>query len=84
MPLDPCTHMITRHQGLAARRLLGWSPERLAQMSGLPISSIFPWERIGLADKREVEAMRAALQAGGLEFTDDNPGVRLLAQPTSL
>jgi ribosome-binding protein aMBF1 (putative translation factor) len=86
MPLDRRAQAITRDQAMTARRLLGWSRERLAQMSGVAVASIFTLERIGAADDKEVTRIKAALQAAGVEFTGgdepDEPGVRCLGKPT--
>ena len=68
-------------QSRAARALIEWSQTELAQAAGLGISTIVDFER----DRREVSdaakaAMRAALEAAGVEFIEPNgsgPGVRL-------
>ncbi len=51
-----------------ARRLLGWSRETLATLSGVPISAVLTYERLGRADAMQATAMRVALEAAGVEF----------------
>jgi transcriptional regulator with XRE-family HTH domain len=65
----------------AARALLSWSQDRLAETSGVPKRTI---ARLELAEtvpqQRTAAAIRAALEAAGVEFIDENgggPGVRL-------
>jgi transcriptional regulator with XRE-family HTH domain len=73
--------MITGEQIRAARKLLGWSRDRLAPRAGLPINRLGNYElgrRILPLD--EVEALKGALEAAGVEFTNgDEPGVKLKA-----
>lgn len=62
------------------RVLLGWSRERLAQESGVPVSEVYTFERIGQADPEAVAKIKAALEAGGIEFVlsdEVQPGVQL-------
>jgi transcriptional regulator with XRE-family HTH domain len=65
----------------AARGLLGWSQERLATASGVPKRTIARLELAETAPQRRTSAaIRAALEAAGVEFIDENgggPGVRL-------
>ena len=73
--------MITGEQIRAARKLLGWSRDRLAPRAGLPVNRLGNYElgrRILPLD--EVEALKGALEAAGVEFTNgDEPGVKLKA-----
>jgi transcriptional regulator with XRE-family HTH domain len=66
-------------QSRAARRLLNWSRVRLAGRSNLSESAIRNFEeslRAPSVDK--LAAIRAALEAAGVEFTNGmRPGVRL-------
>jgi transcriptional regulator with XRE-family HTH domain len=66
-------------QSRAARRLLNWSRVRLAGRSNLRESAIRNFEeslRAPSVDK--LAAIRAALEATGVEFTNGmRPGVRL-------
>jgi transcriptional regulator with XRE-family HTH domain len=67
----------------AARALLGWSQEELADASGVSIPTVKRLEaRSGLLGGRDETngRMRDALERGGIEFIDENgggPGVRL-------
>jgi transcriptional regulator with XRE-family HTH domain len=77
---------ITASQARAARGLLGWSRDRLGQASGVPKRTLAGFEG-GETKPRTgtVAAIRAALEAAGVEFIDENgggPGVRL-AKPTA-
>jgi transcriptional regulator with XRE-family HTH domain len=73
--------MITGEKIRAARKLLGWSRDRLAPRAGLPVNRLGAYElgrRILPLD--EVEALKGALEAAGVEFTNgDEPGVKLKA-----
>lgn len=74
--------MITPAQSRAARALLNWSQPELATASAVSISTIRDFE----TGKRQpiinnLTAIRAALEAGGVIFIDQNgngAGVRLL------
>lgn len=70
-----------RPQLRAARALLGWSQERLAEASGVSVPTIKRLEPgDGLLQTRveTQEKLRAALEAAGVAFTNgDEPGVRL-------
>lgn len=67
----------------AARALLGWSQEELASRSGVSIPTVKRLEaQGGEIGGRETtgEKLRAALESGGVEFTNGGqPGVRLKA-----
>ena len=74
---------LTSAQIRAARALLRWSAEELAQQSLLSVATI---RRAELTEKETAMtsandvAVRRALEAGGVEFIDENgggPGVRL-------
>jgi len=76
--------IITSDQVRAAKALLRWSGEELAQKSGISLSSI---RRVESAQSipegqnlKTLLAIRAALEEGGVEFIgtpEDRPGVRL-------
>jgi predicted transcriptional regulator len=72
---------ISIRQVKAARSLLDWPQERLAQASGVSLPTV---RRLEAADgdlggrKDTAEKIVAALESAGVEFTnDDQPGVRL-------
>jgi transcriptional regulator with XRE-family HTH domain len=85
--LDKETHAICQRKSLimtpaqcrAARALLDWSQQRLADTALLGVSTIFDFER----ERRIVSAeaigkMRAGLEAAGVTFTNGGePGVKL-------
>jgi len=68
---------LTTGQLRAARALLGWNQERLADASGVSLATIkriepidgAPQVRDGTADK-----LRAALERAGVEFIEENGG----------
>lgn len=65
----------------AARALLDWSPEDLAERVGVSAMTLADFETVRRpADDRVVARIRRALEAGGVAFIDDphgGPGVRL-------
>ena len=74
--------MITTRHIKAARALLAWSQETLAERSGVSIPTIkrLEAEDGALGGRTETsEKIRTTLQAAGIEFTNgDAPGVRLI------
>ena len=75
---------ITSEQIRAAKAIIRWSGEDLAQAAGVSLSSIRRIESAAGIPKaqnmRTLLAIRAALEAAGVEFIgspDDSPGVRL-------
>ena len=75
--------MISTEQIRAARALLRWNAQKLADVSGVGVATI---RRIELMDGvpsgqvRTIEALRGALEDAGVEFVggpSDRPGVRL-------
>jgi transcriptional regulator with XRE-family HTH domain len=67
----------------AARALLGWSQEKLADAAGVSIPTVKRLEAAGdgpLGGAAETESkLRAALEGAGIEFTNGgSPGVRLI------
>jgi transcriptional regulator with XRE-family HTH domain len=72
---------ISAPQVRAARGLLGWSQDQLADTSGVPKRTLARLELgEGSPQRRTLTAIRAALEAAGVEFIDQNgggPGVRL-------
>ncbi len=72
---------ITPAQSRAARGLISWSREKLAEVGGVPVRTVADFE-LGNTSPRgtTVAAIRAALEAAGVEFIAENgggPGVRL-------
>jgi transcriptional regulator with XRE-family HTH domain len=76
----------TGRQIAAARALLGWSQEDLADAAGLHVNSVAYWERheaipsyrAPVACERIANAL---LDAGAETFLKPSPGVRLITQP---
>jgi transcriptional regulator with XRE-family HTH domain len=65
----------------AARALLDWSQDDLAERAGVSRKSLYDFEG-GKRSPREatIESLRAALEKAGIEFIPENgggPGVRL-------
>jgi transcriptional regulator with XRE-family HTH domain len=72
---------MTRRQCRAARGLLNWSQERLAEAAGISQATVAGFES-GQSNtmRNNILVMRLALEDGGVEFIDKNgggPGVRL-------
>ena len=65
----------------AARGLLDWTQERLADASGVSVGAIRNFEA-GITNpmRANLAALKSALESGGIVFIDENgggPGVRL-------
>lgn len=75
--------MLSSEQVRAARALLRWEQKNLAEACGISLPSIKRLETQKgelAAQPRTVEAIKAALEAAGIIFIDQNgngPGVRL-------
>jgi transcriptional regulator with XRE-family HTH domain len=75
--------MVTGSQMRAARAILRWSGETLAEKAGVGIQTIKRMEAVdGVPPGRAatVSDVQRALEAAGIEFIDENgggPGVRL-------
>ena len=82
--------MITSGQIRAARALLKWHASELAVKSGIGIATIKRYEvaeSVPNAHVKTLTAIKAALEAAGIEFIgtpDKNPGVRLLTDKDNL
>ena len=72
--------MISSEQVRAARALLRWEQRDLAEASKVSLPSIKRLETTPgalAAQQRTIDAIRAAVEAAGVEFTNgDQPGVR--------
>lgn len=69
--------MITSEQVRAARALLRWETRDLAQALKLPLSTVERLEATPgplAAEPSAIEAVRAAFDAAGLEFIEENGG----------
>jgi transcriptional regulator with XRE-family HTH domain len=75
---------ISPEQCRAARRLLNWSAARLGARSNLSEGTILKSEEgRWILSANDQAAIRAALEAAGVEFTNgDQPGVRLRSRGT--
>ena len=73
---------ITGQQVKAARQLLGWSQEKLAEESGIGKPTIGKFEAgKGQPSVLTVSLIKRVLGAAGVEFVDGEPGARLKARP---
>jgi transcriptional regulator with XRE-family HTH domain len=70
---------LSPEQSRAARRLLNWSQVRLASRSNLSETTTRQFEEgLRALSIDKLAAIRAALEAAGVEFTNgDGPGVRM-------
>lgn len=78
---------LTSEHVRAARALLRWEQKKLAEMSGVSLPTIGRLEMqpgpLG-AYVGTISAIRRALEAAGIEFTNGGaPGVRLVPKPSS-
>jgi transcriptional regulator with XRE-family HTH domain len=73
--------MITATQCRAARALLDWSQQELADRAGVGIVTVRQLEAGNTRPRRAtLDVIRRALESAGVEFIDENgggPGVRL-------
>ena len=63
-----------------ARAALGWGVRELAAAAKVSVDTVARFERGDELKDRTVEAIQRVLEAGGIEFIDENgggPGVRL-------
>ncbi|OBQ83183.1 helix-turn-helix transcriptional regulator [Mesorhizobium sp. WSM3873] len=81
--------MITGSQIRAARALLGWTTQKLADASGVHYATLSRAEQTdGIPNMRAhtLATVQAALEGGGCQFFDGNysgnggPGVRLVSE----
>ena len=77
--------MVTSAQCRAARGLLDWSQQALAENAGVGVVTIRQLEA-GLHEPRRatLDVVRRCLEAAGVEFIEENgggPGVRLRKRP---
>ena len=74
-------YAITPPQSRAARGLLSWSRDQLAEASGVPPRTVADFELGNTAPRQTtVTKLQSALEAAGVIFIDQNgegPGVRL-------
>ena len=76
---------VTSAQCRAARGLLGWSQQQLAQQAGVGVVTVHQFE-VGRSEPRRatVEVIRRAFAVAGVMFIDADhdggPGVRLAGQ----
>ncbi|MDS7596768.1 helix-turn-helix transcriptional regulator [Agrobacterium tumefaciens] len=80
--------MLTPEQCRAARALLDWSQQKLADTSKIAVVTVHAFEAGQSTPDQAITALMQVLQAGGISFIDDNatsaaggPGVRLLKSP---
>jgi DNA-binding transcriptional regulator YiaG len=81
--------MISTDQVRAARALLRWSAQRLADASGVGVATIRRMEVVDGVPSGQIRsllAIQTALESAGVEFVGtpaDNPGVRLKTKPSA-
>ncbi|WP_395697961.1 helix-turn-helix domain-containing protein [Methylocella sp.] len=81
--INETKRIMQRSQLRAARALLSWSQEKLAEVSGVSIATIKrlePGDGTLPTKVETMERLRMALEAAGVEFIPQNgggPGVRL-------
>ncbi len=73
--------MLKPGQSRAARGLMDWSQQALADAAGVGISTVRDFEKgRRIPHPANLSAIRAALESAGIEFIEENgggPGVRL-------
>jgi transcriptional regulator with XRE-family HTH domain len=71
--------MLTSAQCRAARGLIDWSQQQLADAAEVGVATVRLFEAgIGAQRRSTLSVIRLALEAAGVEFTNgDQPGVRL-------
>jgi len=79
--------MLTGLQIRAAKALLRWSANELANRAGVGVATVRRFELIDgvpFANIRTIGAIKSTLEEAGIEFIgtpDDGPGVRLRPKP---
>lgn len=79
--------MIISGQIKAARALLGWTAQDLANRSGVGVATVRRYEMSAAVPKAHLDKLlkiKAAFEAAGIEFTGNpevNPGVVLRLKP---
>ena len=69
--------MVEAAQVRAARALIGWSQEKLAETTGVPVSTINEFETGApdrIANEAAADKIRAALEAAGAVFLPKDEG----------
>lgn len=67
--------MITPGQCRAARALIGWSQQELANQAGVGIMTVHQLEKDGSQSRRAtLEVVQRALESAGIEFIEENGG----------
>ena len=80
--------MISTNQVRAARALVRWSAQKLADASGVGVATIRRMEVVDGVPSGQIRsllAIQTALESAGVEFIGsptDNPGVRLKTKPS--
>ena len=73
--------MITSAQCRAARGLVQWSQQKLAEEAGIGVVTVIQLENeVGQPRRATMQVLRNAFEAAGVEFIDENgggPGARL-------
>jgi transcriptional regulator with XRE-family HTH domain len=65
-----------------ARAAVGWGVRELAEKAGVTANTVSRIEQGADAKQSTIDAIRRALEAAGIEFTNgDKPGVRLVHDP---
>ena len=72
--------MIIGAQIKAARKLLGWSRDRLAPKACMSITALNKIEEGSSALSTQVDGLQRALESAGVEFTKGDDGVKLRAK----
>ncbi|MGK7870979.1 helix-turn-helix domain-containing protein [Falsiroseomonas sp. E2-1-a20] len=68
-------HAISPAQVRAARALVGWTRDHLADASSVPVRTVARLEQAeGSPQRRTLAAIRCALEAAGVEFIAENGG----------
>lgn len=81
--------MISTDQVRAARALLRWSAQQLADASGVGVATIRRMEVVDGVPSGQIRsllAIQTALESAGVEFVGsptDNPGVRIKTKPSA-
>jgi transcriptional regulator with XRE-family HTH domain len=67
--------MITPAQCRAARALIGWSQQDLANQAGVGLMTVHQLEKDGSQSRRAtLEVVQRALEVAGIEFIEENGG----------
>ncbi len=75
--------MVNSSVAMAARALIGWSRDQLAEASNVPVSSIYLLERLGTAGTQDDKQILAALKRADIQRDKTAPSATIAVKSTT-